>query len=171
MIQGELVLLGLLKEGPKHGYDIKIKIKEILALFAGVELKSIYYPLRILEKKGLVVKKKSKEGRRPERIVYALTEKGNNRFEELLSKSLLLLKRPQFSLDLSLYFLHYMKPAVVKRRLKARLLILKKIGRSLQLMIRHQVSGKNQALPRILDHNLKMLEAESVFLTNLIEKL
>jgi len=171
MIQGELVLLGLLKEGPKHGYDIKIKIKEILALFAGVELKSIYYPLRILEKKGLVAKKKSKEGRRPERIVYALTEKGNKRFEELLNKSLLQLKRPQFNLDLSLYFLHYMKPANARRRLRARLLILKRISRALQLMIRNQSSKKDPSLARILEHNFKMLEAESVFLIHLIEKL
>ena len=50
MIEHELLFLGLLKESPKHGYDIKLKIKEILSLFAGVELKSIYYPLRILEK-------------------------------------------------------------------------------------------------------------------------
>ena len=57
MIEQELLLLGLLKQGPKHGYDIKTKIKQILSLFAGVELKSIYYPLRILEKRGLVVKK------------------------------------------------------------------------------------------------------------------
>jgi DNA-binding PadR family transcriptional regulator len=171
MIQGELVLLGLLKEGPKHGYDIKIKIKEILELFAGVDLKSIYYPLRILEKKGLVVKKKSKEGRRPERIVYALTAKGNSRFEELLSKSLLHLKRPQFSLDLSLYFLHYMKPPIARRRLKARLLILKKIARGLQLMAGEHSFKKDQSLGRILEHNIKMLEAESVFLTQLVERI
>jgi DNA-binding PadR family transcriptional regulator len=48
--------LGLLKESPKHGYEIKKKIKEILSLFAGVDLKSIYYPLRILEKKSTHVR-------------------------------------------------------------------------------------------------------------------
>ena len=29
MIEQELILLGLLKESPKHGYEIKKKIKEI----------------------------------------------------------------------------------------------------------------------------------------------
>ncbi len=96
MIEQELLLLGLLKESPKHGYDIKIKIKGILSLFAGLDLKSIYYPLKILENKGLVAKRASKPGRRPQRFVYALTRKGENRFNELLSKSFLNFKRPQF---------------------------------------------------------------------------
>lgn len=50
MIEQELLLLGLLREGPKHGYEIKLKIKEILFLFAGIDIKSIYYPLKVLEK-------------------------------------------------------------------------------------------------------------------------
>ncbi len=51
MLEQELILLGLLKDQPKHGYEIKKEIKEILSLFAGVDLKSIYYPLGRLEKK------------------------------------------------------------------------------------------------------------------------
>lgn len=162
-------MLGLLRESPKHGYNIKTEIKEILSLSAGVELKSIYYPLRILEKKGLVVKKVLKPGRRPERIVYALSKKGQERFDELLSKSLLNLKRPQFSLDLSLYFLHYMKPAVARRRLTIRLHILNRISHGLEKMIQQQKRKKGLSLWRILEHNLKMLEAEAEFLSELIK--
>ena len=169
MIEQELLLLGLLRQGPKHGYDIKTKIKQILSLFAGVDLKSIYYPLRILEKKGLVVKKAVKPGRRPERIVYALTPKGEIRFNELLSKSLLNLKRPQFSLDLSLYFLHYMKPSLACRRLQARLHMLHKISRGLGHMVKTSSKDKTASLNRILEHNLKLLKTESQFLADLIK--
>jgi len=169
MIEQELLLLGLLREGPKHGYDIKSKIKQILSLFAGVDLKSIYYPLHILEKRGLVVKKAIKPGKRPERIVYALTPKGQARFDELLSKSLLNLKRPQFSLDLSLYFLRYMKPAIACRRLQARLHMLNKIARGLEQMAQSPSKDKTTSLSRILEHNLKLLKAESRFLGGLIQ--
>lgn len=169
MIEQELLLLGLLRESPKHGYNIKIEIKRILSLFAGVELKSIYYPLRILENKGLVVKRVLKPGKRPKRIVYALTKKGLERFDELLSKSLLNFKRPQFSLDLSLYFLHYLKPAVARRRLRARLHILNKISLELEKMFHTQERRKNLSLRRILEHNFKALEAEEIFLSNLIK--
>jgi DNA-binding PadR family transcriptional regulator len=169
MIEHELLLLGLLKESPKHGYDIKLKIKEILSLFAGVDLKSIYYPLQVLEKDGFVIKKASKLGNRPERIVYELTPKGQAHFDDLLNKSFLNFKRPQFSLDMSLYFLHFMKPAVARRRMRARLLILNRISRGLEQMIRVQGKKKPSSLVRILEHNQRQVQAESEFISHLIK--
>ena len=171
MIEHELLFLGLLKENPKHGYEIKRKIKEILSLFAGVELKSVYYPLRVLEKKGLVAKRVTKPGRRPERIVYALTPKGEKRFEELLSDSLLESKRPQFSLDLSLYFLHYIKPELAHRRLRARLHILNRIHHGLEEMALELARKKQDALNVIVRHNLELAQAEARFLSDLIQSL
>ena len=168
MIEQELLLLGLLKEGPKHGYDIKLKIKEILSLFAGVDLKSIYYPLRILEKRGLVAKRITKPTKRPERIVYFLTANGEARFQEILTKSLLNFKRPQFSLDLSLYFLDYIKPETAKRRLRARTQVLKQLAESLKQMVASLKSKKSATLVYILQHNLQMVETEQKFLSNLL---
>jgi len=167
MIEHELLLLGLLRESPKHGYDIKIKIQEILSLFAGVKLKSIYYPLRILEKKGLVAKHAAKAGRRPQRFIYSLTPKGKARFNDLLTKSLLEVKRPQFSLDLSLYFLHYLKAQTARRRLRARQALLSRISKGLEEMIKNPPQKQPQSLSRILEHNLKVLKAESEFLATL----
>lgn len=169
MIEQELILLGLLKESPKHGYEIKKNIKEILSLFAGINFKSIYYPLQVLEKKGLVVKRVNKQGRRPERFVYQLTPNGQRRFNNLLSKSFMNFKRPQFSLDLSLYFLGYMKPDIVKRRLRARTRILDKVANGLRQMVSSLKKKKSGPLVYILEHNLQMVEAESKFLAQLIE--
>jgi DNA-binding PadR family transcriptional regulator len=169
MIEKELLLLGLLKESPKHGYDIKRKIKEILSLFAGVDLKSIYYPLQVLERDGLVIKRTTKPGNRPERIVYELTSKGESYFDDLLNRSFLNFKRPQFSLDLSLYFLHFMKPAVAKRRMRARLSILNRVSKGLEQMIKEQSKKKPSSLARILEHNRRQVQAESDFLIDLIK--
>lgn len=172
MIGYELLLLGLLKESPKHGYEIKKRIKEILSLFAGIDLKSIYYPLRVLEKKGLVIKRVNKKGRRPLRFVYTLTSKGQNRFQELLRESFLNFKRPQFSLDLSLYFLNYIKPDIAQRRLRGRIFILNKIAKGLKQMLKTKGTKRFPlSLDHILEHNLKMLEAESLFLSHLIQTL
>jgi len=171
MIEQEFLLLGMLKESPKHGYEIKKKVREILSLFAGIDLKSIYYPLRILEKKGLVEKRAGKFGRRPQRFVYRLTPKGEARLNKLLSESFLNFKRPQFSLDLSLYFLHYIKPAIARRRLRARLQIVKKLSRELGQMVNSSKRQGPASLSGILEHNLEMLEAESHFLANLIRTL
>ncbi|MDI6758305.1 MAG: PadR family transcriptional regulator [Candidatus Omnitrophota bacterium] len=171
MIEHELLLLGLLKEGPKHGYDIKLKVREILSLFAGVELSSVYYPLRVLEKNGLLAKHLNKFGRRPQRIVYCLTSKGEDRFNELLSKSLFDFKRPQFSLDLSLYFLHYVQPDFARRKLKTRLIILRRISNGLKQMFKSQNAKGAFSLSSILGHNLALLEAETGFLQGLIKRI
>lgn len=172
MIEQEMILLGLLKESPKHGYQIKKKIKDILSLFAGVDLKSIYYPLGVLEKKGLITKRMSKKGKRPLRFVYELTPKGENRFMELLTKSLLNFKRPQFSLDLSLYFLHYLKPKIAKRRLRARIFILKRLLKGLQQTINSLIKSKgSSSLAYILEHDRQMVETETEFLSRLVKKL
>jgi DNA-binding PadR family transcriptional regulator len=172
VIGNELLLLGLVRERPRHGYEIKTRIKEILSLFAGVELKSIYYPLRVLENKGLVLKRIDRQGRRPERFVYCLTKKGEARFNELLTKSLLDFKRPQFSLDLSLYFLNYIKPDIAKRRLRGRIFILNKISREIRQMLKNQKAKRiPSSLNRILEHNLRMLEAEAEFLNVLTKSL
>lgn len=171
MIEQELIFLGLLKESPKHGYEIKKKIKEILALFAGVDLKSIYYPLKILEKKGLLTKHSSKAGRRPQRYIYTLTPKGESRFQELLNKSFMDFKRPHFSLDLSLYFLHYIKPAVARRRLRGRMMVLNNLTRTLQQTIASLRKRKLRSLVYILEHDLEMVKTESNFLAGLLKTL
>ncbi len=171
MIEQEFLLLGLLRQSPKHGYEIKVKIRQILSLFAGVDLKSIYYPLKVLEKKGLLDKHAGKEGKRPERFVYCLTKKGRERFDELLNKSLLNFKRPQFSLDLSLYFLDYLKPALSRRRLAARLMILKKISSSIEETLKAKKLKNSISLLRILKHNLCLLQAESEFLNTLLKEI
>lgn len=170
MIEQELLLLGLLRQSPKHGYEIKQEIKKILSIFAGVDLKSIYYPLNVLEKRGLVAKHALKPTRRPERHVYSLTSKGKLRFDELLNKSFLNFKRPQFSLDLSLYFLDKIDPEIARRRMRGRMVILKGLSRELTQMI---VSLKKKSSPHtlILEHNLQMLEAEYQFLSRLIKAL
>lgn len=171
MIEQELILLGMLKQSPKHGYEIKKKIKEILSLFAGVDFKSIYYPLGILERDGFIVKRINKQGRRPQRFIYQLTPKGENRFKELLAKSFLNFKRPQFSLDLSLYFLNYIEPQIAKRRLRGRTLILKKLLKDLKQLLGSLEKKKSLPLTRIVEHNLQMVETESRFLANLTRKL
>ena len=171
MIDQELILLGLLRQSPKHGYEIKVKAREILSLFAGVQLKSIYYPLKIFAKKGLLTKCVVKKGKRPCRLVYCLTPKGKERFEMLLNKNLLDFKRPQFTLDLSLYFLGFMKPDLARRRLKKRLEILKKISSGIEEMFGSKKLKNSLPLLRIMEHNLCLLRAESTFMGSLLKKI
>jgi DNA-binding PadR family transcriptional regulator len=171
MIEQELLLLGLLHESPKHGYEIKKQIRQILTLFAGIDLKSVYYPLRVLERKGLVQQKVNREGNRPPRFVYALTPAGVRRFNELLEASFLDFTRPTFSLDICLYFLSQVPAAITRRRLRARVRVLEKLARDLSGMIASARKRNPPALVHILTHNQRMVKTEAEFLTALIADL
>jgi DNA-binding PadR family transcriptional regulator len=53
----QLLILGLLAEGPKHGYQIKKLMREISGRFTTIDTSSIYYPLTQLEKEGFLEKR------------------------------------------------------------------------------------------------------------------
>lgn len=171
MIEHELILLGLLAEKPCHGYEIKKKIKAILTIFAGVDVTSIYYPLAVLEKQGVVTRCIDRHGKRPRRFIYELTARGRQRFHQLLSKSFLDFKRPRFSLDLSLYFLDNIPADVASRRLRARMMILERLTDRLRHTIETLPKPHGPTSKRILEHNLQMVKAESGFLATLLETL
>ena len=106
MIENEFLFLGLLAEGPKHGYEIKLQLEEDLSPNIGLQIKSIYYPLQKMESSGLIEKEMGRrEGRFPEKYVYRITPKGRKKFDELIEQSLLSLERPFFQIDLAFYFL------------------------------------------------------------------
>lgn len=84
----ELLLLGLLSEGRRHGYQMN----EMLSHFAGFigEVKSgtAYNALRRLERDSFIEASIEREGKRPERKVYELTESGRDLFMRLLRENL-----------------------------------------------------------------------------------
>jgi len=171
MEKQELLFLGLLREGPKHGYEIKKEIISIISNLSGLKPKSIYYSLRKMEKRGLVIKKTVKSGRRPEKYVYKLTPKGIERFELLLTKSLTDVERPIFNFDLSLYFLSFIKKDIVRRRLSARLKILRKVEKGMCLSLNEYQKSKNNRLALIFEHDLDMIRAEQNSLKRLMGKI
>ncbi|MCD6319156.1 MAG: PadR family transcriptional regulator, partial [Candidatus Desulfofervidaceae bacterium] len=99
----ELILLGLLKDKAKHGYELKRLIEEEIKPLTNVTLTSIYYTLEKLAQKGYLTFQREQEGHRPARRVYSLTPKGEKHLNKLLIRNFLLLERPFFNLDLVLY--------------------------------------------------------------------
>ncbi len=170
MIQ-DLILLGLLKEGPKHGYEIRKTIEQVLSSFANVENTSIYYPLSRLEKKGLVSKKQDKMGKRPAKYVYKITKEGEGVFERLLNNNFLSFERPVFNVDISLYFLPLVKKGIAQSRLRSRLRGMKKIMSWLKKR-RTQLEQEKEPyhLFAILDHQIELTKADIKFTKNLISK-
>src|SRR3989338_7442726 len=159
MIEHEMLFLGLLMEGPKHGYEIKRIIEEELFPFVGLKVKSIYYPLKKMEQLKLINKDVGREGRWPEKFVYSITAQGQKIFDHLITESFLSIERPYFNLDLSLYFLEYVDKKIVNRKLKGRSIFLRRIRRDLE-KLKQKVEPSRKYLHIILQHDLDLVEAE-----------
>ncbi len=170
MIEHELLFLGLLKDGPKHGYEIKRLIEEELFPLVGLKVKSIYYPLKKMEKLGLIKKDIGREGKWPEKYTYSLTPKGDKIFDHLITDSFSSIERPYFNIDLSLYFLQYVDKKTAKRQLRGRVMFLKRIKRQLQT-VKEKMQTSQKHLEVILEHDLDLVEAEIKSITRLMDTL
>ena len=159
MIEHELLFLGLLKDGPKHGYEIKRLIEEDLLPLVGLKIKSIYYPLKQMEKLGLIKKDVGREGKWPEKYNYSLTAKGEKIFDHLITESFLSIERPYFNIDLSLYFLQYVDKKIAKRQMRGRVMYLKRIRRNLE-NLKANLKASKKHIDIILQHDLDLVEAE-----------
>ena len=171
MIEHEMLFLGLLMDGPKHGYEIKRKIEEELFPFVGLKVKSIYYPLKKMERLSLVEKDVGREGKWPEKFFYSITPKGKKIFDHLITESFLSIERPFFNIDLSLYFLQYVDKKIAQRKLKGRVIFLRRIQRDLQKLVEKNISDGSEHLPIILEHDLDLVKAEIKSIARLIETL
>lgn len=92
----EFAVLGLLRESPMHGYELRKRLNTSLGVFRAFSYGSLYPCLKTLVQRGWLTEESggpSEEspsaplaGRRA-RIVYRLTAEGKERFEELLAQS------------------------------------------------------------------------------------
>lgn len=72
-----LVILGLLRDQHLHGYEIKQIIEEHMGDWTSIAFGSIYFALGKLSEEGLIEKVATeKEGNRPSRSIYQITEGG-----------------------------------------------------------------------------------------------
>lgn len=82
----ELAVLGLLHEGPMHGYELRKRLNLMLGWGRVLSYGSLYPTLKKMLKARLIEETTSSEpaSRRP-RIVYQVTEAGHHEFEKLMT--------------------------------------------------------------------------------------
>lgn len=104
-----IYILGLLlRYGPQHGYQIKKLLGEQLEDFTQIKLPTVYYHLEKMEASGLISAHCDKEGARPEKTVYCISEAGSAKFKELLMQTLQIKYRPTYDVDAVFYFSDYL---------------------------------------------------------------
>lgn len=81
------VLLGVLAEGPAHGYDLKHEHDARFPSAKPLAYGQVYSSLSRLERDGLVEVAETTQGGGPERTTYALTERGEEELRSWLEQA------------------------------------------------------------------------------------
>lgn len=81
----DLVVLGMLKKEPLSAYEIQKMVEyRNISRWVKISTPSIYKKVIQLEGKGLITGHTEREGKMPEKAVYALTDAGEKEFEKLM---------------------------------------------------------------------------------------
>ena len=167
-----LILLGILADGPLHGYEVRKAIDEKLGPLVGVKSCSVYYSLDKLEKEGFLSSRSARSGNRPKKFVYKLTGKGRRELKKLLVRNLLMVERPFMNLDLSLYFLKHIDKALFEKALTKRVGFLQSVSRNyLGPVTQKPESELEESIRNVEEHDLGILKEEIRFTKKLLAEL
>ncbi len=117
-----LAVLGSLAERPMHPYEISSTLRERGKDHSiKINYGSLYSVVEALQKHKLIeAQQTTREGRRPERTVYAITEAGQAEFEDWLAELLSTPTKEFTSLEAGLSFMPGLPPAEVAHLLQQR---------------------------------------------------
>jgi DNA-binding PadR family transcriptional regulator len=119
----KLVILGLLMEADRHPYEIRQTLKErALAPYIKMQDGSLYYAVDQLRKEGFVeAVEVVKDGVRPDKTIYRITESGRKHFQDLLFQQFDEKKRIYNPLHAAVSFAHYGDSGRIADRLRSKI--------------------------------------------------
>jgi DNA-binding PadR family transcriptional regulator len=166
----ELHLLGLLQASPRTGYQLHRITKAHGELYTDLKKGNLYYLLDRLAKSGELdlTAEAGAPGPRRERLVYAITEKGRQRFHELLRDVLRTYDVPHTGVEVGMVFLPYLDVTEAVQLLVER--------RTAVLQRRASLEGEMESsdhghINLAQDHLLCLIDAELTWIDRTIERL
>jgi DNA-binding PadR family transcriptional regulator len=172
-VSTRLVILGLLRERPLYGYEIKQIVEEHMGDWTNIAFGSIYFALRKLSEEGFIEQVAvEQEGSRPSRTIYQITDAGRAEFLHLLRTVWREVERHYHAIDIGLAFMEALPVEEVKNYLRERIGqlegILDHIGQHrAEQMAREEVPAVAAA---VFDHGLALFQAELAWTRDLLEK-
>jgi DNA-binding PadR family transcriptional regulator len=168
-----LVILALLRDQPLHGYEIKQIIEEHMGDWTNIAFGSIYFALGKLAEEGMIEKiATEKEGNRPSRSVYQITNAGRDEFLKEMRAVWGDLERQYFAIDVGLAFMSALPPEEIKRYLHRRVKTLEEAAHYLDGHENEQAyqPGVPTSVGMIFEHTRLHLEAELAWTHQLLEQ-
>ncbi len=165
-----LSVLELLDERPMHPYELASTMRlrhhdEFIRLNFG----SLYHTVEVLERNGLIVPtEREKEGRRPERTIYKLTDSGREVLVRIVSEILSQPRREYPHFAAGLMFMHHLDAPRAAEHLRNRAAALKATTEKLtRILAELRADGVSRLSLIELEHKIAMLDAERKWVNNL----
>lgn len=165
-MERELLLLGLLNQEGRHGYELHDFIEKYMQTCVELKKPTAYYLLDKLAKGGFIAESVEQSGNRPARRVYRLTDAGRIYFQHLLRDNLSRYAPTQFADLLGLAFLDNLQPTEAIPLLQQRREIMVAMLAEAEAAPAHH--GSFQYL---VDHQIAHLRAELGWLDGVIDQL
>lgn len=164
----ELAILGLLKERPMHGYELRKQLGQKLGLFWTVSFGSLYPTLRRLEKRGAAEKVHAEPQTSRRKQEYRITDIGEQEFLELLEESAGTgAEQEKFSLRLA--FFRYLRPEMRIKLLERRKAYLEdKLDEGRRSLGRARVTRADTYTMSLVRHGVDTTAADIAWLDELI---
>ncbi len=137
-----------------------------MGLYADIKKSTVYYTLEKLAKDGYVEYETEREGKRPERRVYQITEKGESYFLQLLRDNLGEFARTYFTDDIGIAFMDQLSTPEVRELLEKKRGIIQSALKQFK-----EVSDHGSNLHYVISHNITHLEADLAWIDSMLNDL
>lgn len=172
-----LMVLGLLKSGPRHGYELHRIVVAHGTLYSDFKKPTLYHLLHRLAVQGAVEvhSEGGARGPRGERLVFALTPKGEALFVRLLRSSLSSYDLAQMSFEVAAAFLALLSAGeaqlLLRKRCKAVRARRAEVLAEAELFSAQPHSARLAARQLATDHALSLMDAEIAWTERAIRQL
>lgn len=158
-----LSVLELLDDRPMHPYELASTMRERHHdEFVRLNFGTLYHTVEMLERTGMIASvEREKEGRRPERTIYQLTEPGRELLISVVSDIVARPTREYVNFAAGLMFMHHLDAPRAAQLLTERVTALGATAEKLtKIMVELHASGVTRLALIELEHKIAMLKAE-----------
>ena len=158
-----LSILELLNERPMHPYELAATMRERHHdEFIRLNFGSLYHTVDSLERNGWILPtEKEKEGNRPERTIYRLTDSGRTILLQVVSEIIAQPRREYPYFAAGLMFMHHLKASTAAQLLEQRAQALQAVITKLSHILDELLAGGHTRLMLVeLEHKIALIGAE-----------
>jgi DNA-binding PadR family transcriptional regulator len=169
-----LSILELLDERPMHPYELASTMRERHHdEFIRLNFGSLYHTVDSLERSGWIESvEREKEGRRPERTIYRLTDAGKDVLLRTVADIVAKPRREYLHFSAGLMFMHHLSAESAVEHLNHRALELGAVAAKLKYILDELHRGGHTRLTVIeLEHKIALIEAERKWVGDLAKEI